>query len=291
MFGYVRVARGELRVREYEYYRASYCGFCRAMGKCTGQCSRLTLSYDFAFLVNLRMALTGEKAIFRRRRCFLHPFRRRVMMERNAALEFAARAAAILVYEKFRDDRQDERGLARAGAFWKGLFARPAYRRARKKLPELALAVRETLTAFSERERGKNATPDTLAALFGELLATIASFDLPENAARIARIIGHQTGRFIYLADAIDDLPRDRKKHRFNPFAAAYGGEMSGEEKKEIEAALLAGLADMETAFDLLEGDEDSTRTAILKNILYIGMPQTAREVLYGKPKRKEGNF
>ena len=37
MFGYVKTVRGELRIREYEYYRASYCGLCRAMGKCTGQ--------------------------------------------------------------------------------------------------------------------------------------------------------------------------------------------------------------------------------------------------------------
>ena len=26
MFGYIKTVRNELRVREYEYYRASYCG-------------------------------------------------------------------------------------------------------------------------------------------------------------------------------------------------------------------------------------------------------------------------
>ena len=81
MFGYIRTAREELRVREYEYYRASYCGLCRSMGKCTGQCSRFALSYDFAFLANVRMALTQTAPTFRRRRCIAHPFRRRVMME------------------------------------------------------------------------------------------------------------------------------------------------------------------------------------------------------------------
>ena len=57
MFGYVRVQLLELRVREYRYYRGVYCGLCRAQGRCTGQCSRMTLSYDYVFLSLLRMAL------------------------------------------------------------------------------------------------------------------------------------------------------------------------------------------------------------------------------------------
>ena len=50
MFGYIRPFYSELRIREYHYYRGVYCGLCRAQGRCTGQCSRMTLSYDFAFL-------------------------------------------------------------------------------------------------------------------------------------------------------------------------------------------------------------------------------------------------
>ena len=46
MFGYVRPYKDELRVREYEQYKAIYCGLCRALGKNYGVLSRLTLSYD-----------------------------------------------------------------------------------------------------------------------------------------------------------------------------------------------------------------------------------------------------
>ncbi len=58
MTGYIRPLPSELKLREYRYYRGAYCGLCHAMGKCTGQCSRLTLSYDMTFLVLLRLALT-----------------------------------------------------------------------------------------------------------------------------------------------------------------------------------------------------------------------------------------
>ena len=56
MYGYIRTFDPELKVREQEYYRAVYCGLCRTMGKCTGQCSRMTLSYDFTLFALVRMA-------------------------------------------------------------------------------------------------------------------------------------------------------------------------------------------------------------------------------------------
>ena len=54
MFGYVVVDKPSLRIREYDYYRATYCGLCHTMGKCTGCLSRMTLSYDVAFFVLIR---------------------------------------------------------------------------------------------------------------------------------------------------------------------------------------------------------------------------------------------
>ena len=113
MFGYVKAHTPELKVAEYEYYRSVYCGLCRSMGKCTGQCSRLTLSYDFAFLALVRIALSDEKVGFKRRRCVAHPVRKRSMMEPNSVLEYCAYAAALLSYHKLSDDIADEKGLKR----------------------------------------------------------------------------------------------------------------------------------------------------------------------------------
>ena len=50
MFGYVKPYVPALTVAEYEAYKGAYCGLCRTMGHLTGQISRLTLNYDFAFL-------------------------------------------------------------------------------------------------------------------------------------------------------------------------------------------------------------------------------------------------
>ena len=114
MLGYVRTDRAELRVREDVFYRALYCGLCHRMGKCTGNCSRMTLNYDFVFLAAVRLSLTGEAPTVKKQRCFLHPFRSRPTVQACKSLDYCADASALLVYHKLLDDLHDEKGLKKA---------------------------------------------------------------------------------------------------------------------------------------------------------------------------------
>ena len=291
MFGYVRTSRADMRVREYEYYRASYCGLCRSMGKCTGQCSRMLLSYDFAYLASVRMALDANVPAFRRRRCIAHPLRRRMMMERNDQLDFCAAASAILAYEKSRDNVADERGFARLRARLGCLFLKGAYRRAKKCVPALAVAVREHLARLAVLEKAHTPSVDSVAAVFGDLLADVTAYGFEGSAAAIARKIGFETGRVIYILDALDDLDGDVKKGRYNPFALAYGATLSQEDKQGIKDALLHYLSAMESAFDLMDDAADPVRREILNNILYLGMPQAVERVLSGGECQKEEHY
>lgn len=283
MFGYVKINKAELRVREYEYYRAAYCGLCRSMGKCTGQCSRLTLSYDISFLSQVRMSLVGTVPTFKKRRCMVHPFRSRIMMEPNKELFYAADVSALLAYEKCRDDRADRCGVGRLVAAARCFFMRSAYRRAKKRLPELAAFLRERLTALSLLEREKRLSVDEPADIFGQMLAALFSYGLPDEKKRIAHAVGTKVGRFIYIVDAIDDLEKDQKHQNFNPVLLLYGGKPCAHEQKMLEDALLSCLADAAAALDLVEEAAGSPRRAIIENILYLGMPATAKKVIWGE--------
>ena len=53
MFGYIVVHKPELKVKEYETYRASYCGLCHSLKKQSGRIGQLTLSFDMTFLALL----------------------------------------------------------------------------------------------------------------------------------------------------------------------------------------------------------------------------------------------
>lgn len=281
MFGYVRTDRGELRVREYEYYRALYCGLCHRMGKCTGQCSRLALSYDFVFLAAVRLALTGERTELKRQRCFLHPFRRRVTVQQCAALDFCADASALLSYHKLADDLKDERGLKRLRAF----FARPlfwsGYRRAKKRHPVLERAIADALSQLSAVEKGSRALggADLPASHFGQLMAAVLSEGLEGANARIAAVIGRALGHWIYLVDAADDFADDRKRGRFNPYIGVFGDVPSDGDAERLRLALTAHLCDAEEAINLIDTYSHPELKEIILNILYLGLPQTAKRV------------
>ena len=53
MFGYIVVHKPELKGREYESYRASYCGLCHSLKNQSGRIGQLTLSFDMTFLALL----------------------------------------------------------------------------------------------------------------------------------------------------------------------------------------------------------------------------------------------
>ncbi len=280
MFGYIRTDTLEMRVRENEYYRAVYCGLCRAQGKCTGQCSRFTLNYDMVFLALLRLAIEGENVEIKRDRCMAHPFKKRAYVALCEPLRYSAYASAILTHGKIVDDIADERGTKKLSA----LLAKPLAAHMRKKAlrsySELDERVLSGLEKLSEIEKQKLPSVDIPADVFGEILADIVSYGLDESSARIMRNIGKHIGRWIYIIDAADDIYEDIKKQRFNSFACLYGGMIPNDERETIANSLRLELLAAEPAFDLIDYNELYDIKAIVENIIYRGMPQTAEKVL-----------
>ncbi len=279
MFGYVRGYIPELKVREHEYYKGTYCGLCRAMGKCTGQCSRMSLSYDFVAFALLRFALVGETTSFSQKRCILHPLKKRNVMNRNDQLDFCSYASALLTYHKVRDDLCDE-------GFAKRLFTRvfllPTASQMRKKtvrksdsLKELDNMTASSLKRLAEYEESGNTSVDTPAELFGRIMAEYLSFGLDGSNKKIAYNAGLCLGKWIYIADALDDIKEDLEKKRYNPFLMLYNGTIpTADEAAKISEALKIELSELENALDLIDYGNDLTIKNIIYNIIYLGMPR-----------------
>lgn len=292
MFGYVKTYTPEMKVAEYEYYRGAYCGLCRSMGKCTGQCSKMTLSYDFAFLALIRLALTGENVCFRRRRCIAHPLRKRSMMERNPQLDYCAYSAALLTYHKLLDDISDESGKKKLIA----RLVRPTVSGMRRRsvkrgdLGELDSVIAKRLECLAQFERSGEASVDTPADIFGELLSEIVGYGFEGARQRIARNIGYHVGRWIYITDALDDHAEDVKKGRYNPFALLYGEKIDQRKRTLIADALKNELCDVERTLDLIDFGGDQRLENIIRNVFYLGMPRTVETVLSESENVKKDN-
>lgn len=211
MFGFVKPFIPNLRVKEYEYYKSVYCGLCRSMKKHTGEVSRATLSYDMTFFALVRLALTGEDVLIRRKRCAAHPTRTRPMMCDNASLEYTAYVSAILVYHKIRDTLADERGLRRLGAVALSPYAKGMNRKSLRAYEDIGGMVGKAMTEISALEKEKCPVPDMPADCFGRMLGELLSFGLEKREAVIAAEIGLHTGRWVYLADAVCDYYDDKK--------------------------------------------------------------------------------
>ena len=281
MFGYVRPHNPELRMRDYECYRAYYCGLCRAMGKCTGQCSRLTLSYDFVFLAAVRCYLSGEEPEIKKIRCLPHPLKRRKCVVNSRELDYCADASALLAYQKCRDDRMDERGFQKLGAAIAMIFLSAAYRKAKKRHPELDQKIADCLTQLHQYETsGTEPSADIPASIFGELMKDVCSEGLDGTNARLAAEIGQTLGRWIYLLDAADDLADDRKKNRFNPYTRLLGNPPTAADAETLRVALKAILCETERAYQLMGDPPCPELGEILSNILYLGLPMAAEHVL-----------
>lgn len=277
MFGYVRILESELKVREYTLYRGVYCGLCRTMGKRTCRSSTLSLSYDFTFLAFFRAAVCGEGFTVSKGRCGLHPLKKKPMAEENQALKYCAGAAAVLKYYKLIDDLndKDKRGIKRLAIKAMLPSARKHLKKAMKTLPEFDLEalsekVSDTLISLSELECSLAPSPDACADAFGKTLALVFSHAIEDvSTAEKAEEIGYHIGKWIYFADAINDLEDDRKHGAFNPFIA------SGYDAPPLEALSNCMTMELGAAYDVMKRIDfkHSDIKNVIMNTITQGMP------------------
>ena len=272
MFGYVKPVIKELLVKEYEFYKAVYCGICRSMKKHTGVLSNVTITYDSVFLALVRMAYIDDGCIsVRMGRCALHPIKKRCMLVDNPAVKYTAEAFGILTYYKLMDDLHDEKLVKRAAV----TAVRPISARAkhRAKDPELSELVKDKLDAIRRIEDERSPSIDAPAELFGELLGEIFSRGL-EGADRLVTYqCGFHLGKFIYCADAAEDYEKDKKSGNYNPYVIAYGGApLTKDNRETIKCALLLECRELEAAVNLIPFGKKITAENIVRNIIYLGL-------------------
>ena len=288
MFGYVRIFEPELKVKEMDLYRATYCGLCLSSGRHFGQGSRLYLNYDMTFLALCRLALSGQTPTFIQKRCIAHPTRKKQMMADHECLQYAAGAGMQLVRMKAEDDLNDEKG-------WKAFKARIVKRhvknkcrKAEKMYPGLTALLQERMETFKKAEEAKEPSADIPAEAFGHVLADLFAYGTSGDDSVLLSNIGFHLGKWIYILDAVDDFEEDIKEKRFNPLHLLYKTNTLEEYQiHELELALSGEAAAVERAVDLFP-KEASDIAAILKNILFLGMPQQFRSITEKMRKKDE---
>ncbi|MCI2106290.1 MAG: DUF5685 family protein [Intestinimonas sp.] len=279
MFGYVRPRKDELKVRELDDYQAVYCGLCHTLGRRYGLFPRLFLNYDFTLLAML-LAPVSDRPQVEYRRCPACPLHRKRVCSGGTWLDIAADESVILTYWKLRDSVADSASWKkRLSARLLSTLMRRAYRKAAARRPEFDRVVTDCLCELERLERQSSPSLDHTADTFARILQTAAPPSGEEARDRVNAQILYHVGRFIYLADAWDDLEEDRRSKTYNPLLYRFpdGPEVH---RDEVALTLRHSLNLAASAYNLAEFGGWS---GILANILYLGLPAVAQLVLTGQ--------
>lgn len=273
MFGYVKAYKPEMRIKEWEMYKAVYCSLCRELGKKYGILARFTLSYDFTFLALLNMSLTDGFPDTFRKSCALNPLKKcNYCKNKQESLSFAASSAMIMLYYKLLDNLEDEKGIGKI-KYW---LLKPSFAFAYKKAAKNNTAVdsifkeyyKAQTTVQSKAACGIDAAAEPTAVMLSKVFE-LCSAD--EFSRRALSRMGYCVGRYIYILDAAKDLPDDIKKHNFNPYKDNENYKQDA--KRQIDICIAEAIK----AFELIEIKQLKN---ILGNILYLGLEDTAKKEL-----------
>lgn len=281
MFGYVRAVTAVLPPEEQTRYKAVYCGLCKTLGERYGRTAQLTLSYDFVFLALLLAPPEGNEKTARYR-CPAAPWKQKTVWLSDAALEAAADATVILVWWKLQDAIRDggagEKLKSRAVA----LALRRHYRAAAQRRPGFDQVAEACLHELHQLEEANTPSLDRPADAFARLLQAAAIEVSPAaRQSAVAQILYH-VGRWIYLADAWDDLAEDREAGNYNPLLARYG-DQAGQAQDALRETMHVSLGLANTAYALLDW---GVWELLLGHILQTGLPAVEEAIFTGQWKR-----
>ena len=281
MFGYVRPLKGELKVREYEKFKAVYCGLCHRLKKRCGFAARFVVNFDFTFMAMLLSE--SDNPCWEYRRCIASPYKKKCCHCEDPALDIAAEYSVVLAYWKLRDSITDDNFWSALKSRGMALLLKRSYKKAANASPEFDSLVRKNLNELSELEKERCPSLDKTADRFAEILKSAAAGVVSEERRRILEQIFYHTGRIVYLLDAVDDLKENFESESYNPLIYRFGlsaGNMDDETAAAVELTLRHSQNLLSSAFELLP---NGPWTDINTNIIYYGLPWVSEKVFSGE--------
>lgn len=285
MYGYVVPDKSALRMSDYVLYRAFYCGICCQTGVLYGNLPRFTTNYDFAFFSALLHDYSAQNVVIEEHGCTLNP-KRKAILQPNPLLEKLVAANILLSYQKADDGVIDGDGVKYR--IVRRALRKPA-RAAKKAYPEISAAIEKAYSLQRKVEKSCVTSIDRAADPFAGLLRILPELILGVQTDDNLKGLCYNIGKFVYLADALDDITEDFKHKRYNPFLAAYGGfsdrkSFIAAHKDELEFCFNGILTRVGECFNGLKFSQSYT---LLKNIVFFGLPAKAKELLQSDKKLK----
>ncbi|WP_346884494.1 DUF5685 family protein [Clostridium sp. UBA4395] len=290
MFGYVTPYKMELKIKDYEMFKAYYCGLCISIKNNFSNLCRMTLNYDMTFLGILLDSLEYSKHKYVVTKCIAHPIKKRPKVIDNRALDYAAFCNVSLVYYKLLDDYNDDNSLNKK---FISMYIKKFINKSKEDLSPILVNIEENIKKLSFLEKSEEIISiDELSDPFASLTAFIVSYYYKdENFYDELYNLGYNLGRWIYIIDAFDDLKEDMEKHKFNAINKAFNIEnLSYEdliikEGNRIAFNLIMSANSTSEALDKLPINKNKE---LLFNILQLGLMNKIETIKSRSDKKHE---
>lgn len=279
MFGYINPSTPNLFIKDDILYKSLYCGMCKSIGKGCGNTAKSALTYDTAFMSAMLHNIKNCDVKIEKRRCALHLVKRRPMARPDEISILIGCMNTMLAYYKLLDDKADGEK--------KGIFAfvfKRGFNRAKKRHPALAEIISESMEEQSRLEKDGCAIIEQACEPTAFMMKKLSDYALGEYATEDTGALFYDIGKWIYLADALDDYDKDVKKGRYNVLYNAFKNptkaEAAAQHGEEINFLFNALFADMRTRLKNIKFHFNHDLT---DNIILIGIPSRTRRLVYGK--------
>lgn len=281
MFGYVMPNKPELLVREWQEYRAMYCGLCKELKREYGFRARLLLNYDLVVLALTADGLSGCAAQVCAERCIANPLSKRPVCASTDGLALAADALILTAYYKLADDVADERFFKKLAARAATALFSKAHKKAAQRCPQMDAVLAAQTKAQSALEAANTSSPDAAADPTAQMTAALFSEagDTPAKKRALTRM-GLMLGKIIYYLDAAEDFDSDEKQGAYNVFLRMGLSREQAHEQARLLCRMAAG--ELSLAYNLLDFTQHK---GLLDNIIFAGIPQSI--LCAGMPRNK----
>lgn len=261
MFGYVTVNQKSMSEEDRDKYQAYYCGLCHALNERHGVTGQATLNYDMTFLYILLDSLYEPEETISKHRCMIHPMKSHTSIKSPIA-DYVADMTILLSYYKLKDDYSDDKSVVGAAG---AALIKKSFLKVSQEYERQAKAVKEYIEELSKCEKANASDLDMVAGLTGKVMEDLFLYKQDEWEGTL-REMAFNLGKYIYLADAYEDVEKDVKKKCYNVWRNEYE-QPEFEDKCEKILNLLMG--ECAKAFEHLP---IVSNTGILRNSIYSGV-------------------
>lgn len=287
MFGYTLPRYDKMSSSDLAIYQRYYCETCHQLKQEFGLVSTATVNYDMTFNTIVINSIAGDILDFEGTKrspfcVFSDPKADSDMMRKMAAY------TVLLTKWELVDDDIDKPSL-RTDLI--SLTLGKAIAKAEKLYPEYDRTVGEGFGRLHDLERSECTDAIKMGNVFGRALSVALSDFAGEKTNKTLEDLFTQLTTLVYVLDAIDDLDEDYIDETYNPYLTNCGMFIN---KKDYISKNVYYLSDtvnsivgsMQRSYNDVKKDMRAC-TGVSDNIIYFGLPESAKNVLSGTSQAK----